>query len=121
MQIGMIGLGRMGANMVRRLVKGGHSVVVFDVNADAVAGLAKEGAVAASSLADLCAKLTGPRHVWLMLPVAFVDSTIQGIVPHLAKGDCVIDGGNTHYIDDIRRARELAASGIHYVDAATAR
>jgi 6-phosphogluconate dehydrogenase len=116
MQIGMIGLGRMGANMVRRLVKGGHSVVVFDVNADAVAGLAKEGAVAASSLADLCAKLTGPRHVWLMLPVAFVDSTIQGIVPHLAKGDCVIDGGNTHYIDDIRRAKELAASGIHYVD-----
>ena len=116
MQIGMIGLGRMGANMVRRLVKGGHSVVVFDVNADAVAGLAKEGAIAASSLADLCAKLAGPRHVWLMLPVAFVDATMQSLVPHLAKDDCIIDGGNTHYIDDIRRAKELASAGIHYVD-----
>jgi 6-phosphogluconate dehydrogenase len=116
MQIGMVGLGRMGANMVRRLVRGGHTVVAFDVNQQAVADLAKEGAVPATSLADLCAKLTGPRHVWLMLPVAFVDGTIDEIVKHLAKDDCLIDGGNTHYIDDIRRAKALAAHGIHYVD-----
>ena len=116
MQIGMVGLGRMGANMVRRLVRGGHTVVAFDVNQQAVADLAKEGAVPATSLADLCAKLSGPRHVWLMLPVAFVDGTIDEIVKHLAKDDCLIDGGNTHYIDDIRRAKALAAHGIHYVD-----
>ncbi|MCE2883028.1 MAG: NAD(P)-binding domain-containing protein [Planctomycetaceae bacterium] len=116
MQIAMIGLGRMGANMVRRLLKGGHSVVVFDVNADSVQALAAEGATPASSLADLCAKLSGPRHVWLMLPVAFVDQTIESLAPHLAKGDCVIDGGNSHYIDDIRRSKELAAKGLHYVD-----
>jgi 6-phosphogluconate dehydrogenase len=116
MQIAMIGLGRMGANMVRRLLKGGHQVVVFDVNAQAVADLAKEGATAASSLADLVAKLAGPRHVWLMLPVAFVDSTIASLAPLLASGDCIIDGGNSHYIDDIRRSRELEAKGIRYVD-----
>ncbi|MFM7261887.1 MAG: phosphogluconate dehydrogenase (NAD(+)-dependent, decarboxylating) [bacterium] len=116
MQIGMIGLGRMGANMVRRLLKGGHKVVVFDVNAKAVADLAAEGATASSSLADLCAKLAGPRHVWMMLPVAFVDGTITELVKHLAKEDCVIDGGNSHYIDDIRRSKELAAKGLHYVD-----
>ncbi|MCE2884977.1 MAG: decarboxylating 6-phosphogluconate dehydrogenase [Planctomycetaceae bacterium] len=116
MQIGMIGLGRMGANMVRRLLKGGHKVVVFDVNAKAVSDLAAEGATASSSLADLCAKLSGPRHVWMMLPVAFVDGTIAELVKHLAKDDCVIDGGNSHYIDDIRRAKELAAKGLHYVD-----
>jgi 6-phosphogluconate dehydrogenase len=116
MQIGMIGLGRMGANMVRRLVRGGHTVVAFDVNQQAVADLAKEGAVPAASVADLCAKLAGPRHVWLMLPVAFVDGTIDEVVKHLAKDDCIIDGGNTHYIDDIRRAKALAAHGIHYVD-----
>ena len=116
MQIGMIGLGRMGANMVRRLLKGGHQVVVFDVNAKAVSDLAAEGATASSSLADLCAKLSGPRHVWMMLPVAFVDGTIAELVKHLAKDDCVIDGGNSHYIDDIRRAKELAAKGLHYVD-----
>jgi 6-phosphogluconate dehydrogenase len=116
MQIGMVGLGRMGANMVRRLVRGGHAVVAFDVNQQAVADLAKEGATPATSLADLCAKLTGPRHVWLMLPVAFVDGTIDEVVKHLAKDDCIIDGGNTHYIDDIRRAKALEARGIHYVD-----
>jgi len=116
MQIGMIGLGRMGANMVRRLLKGGHTVVVFDVNAKAVSDLAAEGATPSSSLADLCAKLSGPRHVWMMLPVAFVDGTIAELVKHLAKDDCVIDGGNSHYIDDIRRAKELAAKGLHYVD-----
>ncbi|MEI7877804.1 MAG: hypothetical protein RLY72_856 [Planctomycetota bacterium] len=119
MQIGMIGLGRMGANMVRRLIKGGHTVVVFDVNAKAVTDLAAEGAVASSSVADLCAKLTGPRHVWLMLPVAFVDGTIASLLQHLAKDDCIIDGGNSYYIDDIRRAGELAAKGLHYVDVGT--
>ena len=116
MQLGMIGLGRMGANMVRRLLKGGHTVVVFDVNAKAVSDLAAEGAVAASSIADLCGKLAGPRHVWLMLPVAFVDSTIAEVSKHLAQGDCIIDGGNSYYIDDIRRAKELEAKGLHYVD-----
>ena len=116
MQIGMIGLGRMGANMVRRLLKGGHQVVVFDVNAKAVAELATVGATPSASVAELCAKLAGPRHVWLMLPVAFVDGTIAELAKHLAKDDCVIDGGNSHYIDDIRRAKELAAKGLHYVD-----
>jgi len=121
MQLGMIGLGRMGANMVRRLLKGGHTVVVFDVNAKAVSDLAGEGAIAATSIADLCSKLkvsgnAGPRHVWLMLPVAFVDSTLAEVAKNLAKGDCIIDGGNSYYIDDIRRSKDLAASGIHYVD-----
>jgi 6-phosphogluconate dehydrogenase len=116
MQIGMIGLGRMGANMVRRLLKGGHQVVVFDVNAKAVAELAAVGATPSASVAELCAKIAGPRHVWLMLPVAFVDGTIAELAKHLAKDDCVIDGGNSHYIDDIRRAKELAAKGLHYVD-----
>jgi 6-phosphogluconate dehydrogenase len=116
MQIGMIGLGRMGANMVRRLLRGGHDVVVFDVNAQAVADLAKEGAVGATSLADLCARLSGRRHVWMMLPVAFVDQTIAGVAAHLAPGDCLVDGGNSHYIDDIRRAKDLAAKGLRYLD-----
>ncbi len=119
MQLAMIGLGRMGANMVRRLIKGGHTVVVFDVNAKAVAELAAEGATAASSIADLCAKLQGPRHVWLMLPVAFVDSTITALTAHLKADDCIIDGGNSYYIDDIRRAKELSAQNIHYVDVGT--
>jgi 6-phosphogluconate dehydrogenase len=116
MQIGMIGLGRMGANMVRRLLRGGHDVVVFDVNAQAVADLAKEGAVGATSLADLCARLSGRRHVWMMLPVAFVDQTIAEVAAHLAPGDCLVDGGNSHYIDDIRRAKDLAAKGLRYLD-----
>lgn len=106
----------MGANMVRRLLRGGHDVVVFDVNAQAVADLAKEGATGASSLADLCARLSGRRHVWMMLPVAFVDQTIAEIVGHLSPGDCLVDGGNSHYIDDIRRANELAARGLRYLD-----
>ena len=106
----------MGANMVRRLLRGGHDVVVFDVNAQAVADLAKEGATGASSLADLCARLSGRRHVWMMLPVAFVDQTIAEIVGHLSPGDCLVDGGNSHYIDDIRRAKELAARGLRYLD-----
>jgi 6-phosphogluconate dehydrogenase len=92
---------------------------VFDVNAKAVTDLAAEGAVASSSVADLCAKLTGPRHVWLMLPVAFVDGTIASLLQHLAKDDCIIDGGNSYYIDDIRRAGELAVKGLHYVDVGT--
>ncbi len=116
MQIGMIGLGRMGANMVRRLLRGGHDVVVFDVNAQAVADLGKEGAVGATSLADLCARLSGRRHVWMMLPVAFVDQTIAEVAAHLAPGDCLVDGGNSHYIDDIRRAKDLAAKGLRYLD-----
>ncbi|MFM1823717.1 MAG: decarboxylating 6-phosphogluconate dehydrogenase [Planctomycetota bacterium] len=106
----------MGANMVRRLLRGGHDVVVFDVNAQAVADLAKEGATGATSLADLCARLSGRRHVWMMLPVAFVDQTIAEIAAHLSPGDCLVDGGNSHYIDDIRRAKELAARGLRYLD-----
>jgi 6-phosphogluconate dehydrogenase len=116
MQLGMIGLGRMGANMVRRLLRGGHQVVVFDVNPQAISDLAAEGATAASSIADLCARLGGPRHIWMMLPVAFVDSTISEVTKHLGKGDTLIDGGNSYYIDDIRRAKELAAKGLQYVD-----
>lgn len=116
MQLGMIGLGRMGANMVRRLLRGGHQVVVFDVNPQAISDLAAEGATAASSIGDLCARLGGPRHIWMMLPVAFVDSTINEVTKHLAKGDTLIDGGNSYYIDDIRRANELAAKGLQYID-----
>ena len=116
MQIGMIGLGRMGANMVRRLMRDGHECVVHDVAADAVTALAGEGATGAHSLEELVAKLDAPRHVWLMVPVAFVDETIEKLAPLLAPGDCVIDGGNTHYHHDLRRAKELAERGIDYVD-----
>ena len=119
MQLGMIGLGRMGANMVRRLVAGGHECVVFDMAPAAVAELVKDKAVGAASLADLAARLTVPRAVWLMVPAAVVDRTIADLVPHLASGDVVIDGGNSYYVDDIRRATELAAKGIHYVDVGT--
>jgi 6-phosphogluconate dehydrogenase len=118
-QMGMIGLGRMGANMVRRLLKGGHECVVFDLSADAVQSLAGEGAVGTSSPQELVAKLTKPRAVWLMVPAAVVDETIASLLPHLEAGDILIDGGNTYYIDDIRRAKELAPRGIHYVDAGT--
>jgi 6-phosphogluconate dehydrogenase len=119
MQLGMIGLGRMGANMTRRLLRGGHQCVVFDMSAKAVAELAKENAVGAASLADFVQSLTKPRAVWLMVPAAVVDKTIADLVPHLERGDILIDGGNSYYIDDIRRAKELASKGIAYVDVGT--
>src|SRR3954451_1283327 len=109
MQLGMIGLGRMGANMVRRLMKAGHECVVFDVNADAVKELAGEGATGAKDLDDFVAKLDAPRNVWIMVPAAFVDSTIDGLIERVAEGDTIIDGGNSYYRDDIRRAAHLAA------------
>jgi 6-phosphogluconate dehydrogenase len=119
MQLGMIGLGRMGANMVRRLLRGGHQCSVFDVSATAVADLTKEKAVGAASLAELAKSLTKPRAIWLMVPAALVDKTIADLAPHLERGDVVIDGGNSYYIDDIRRANQLAREGIHYVDVGT--
>jgi 6-phosphogluconate dehydrogenase len=119
MQLGMIGLGRMGANMVRRLMRDGHDCVVYDVNPEAVKQLAQQGATGVSSLDDFVDALAVPRPVWMMLPVAFVDETIRAIAPLLGRGDILIDGGNSRYHDDIRRARELEASGIHYVDVGT--
>jgi 6-phosphogluconate dehydrogenase len=119
MQLGMIGLGRMGANMVRRLLKGGHQCVVFDRSRKAVQELTQEKAVGASSLADFVKKLEPPRAVWLMVPAAAVDTTIADLLPFLEKGDILIDGGNSYYIDDIRRAKELAGKGMHYVDVGT--
>jgi 6-phosphogluconate dehydrogenase len=119
MQIGMIGLGRMGANMVRRLLKGGHQCVVFNRSLKAVEELATEKAVGSSSLADFVKKLTKPRAVWLMVPAAVVDQSIADLLPHLEAEDVLIDGGNSYYIDDIRRAKELAPKGIHYVDVGT--
>jgi 6-phosphogluconate dehydrogenase len=119
MQLGMIGLGRMGANMVRRLLRQGHQCVVFDRTPKAVQDLVQEKAVGASSYADLVKKLTKPRAVWLMVPAAVVDRAIADLVPHLEPGDILIDGGNSYYIDDIRRAKELATKQIHYVDVGT--
>ena len=119
MQLGMIGLGRMGANMVRRLIKGGHQCVVFDMSQKAVEELVQEKAVGASSLADFVKKLDKPRAVWLMVPAAVVDKTIADLLPSLECGDILIDGGNSYYIDDIRRAKELGPRGIHYVDVGT--
>ncbi len=119
MQLGMIGLGRMGANMVRRLLKDGHQCVVYDRAAQAVADLAKEKAVGASSLAEFVKKLAKPRAIWLMVPAAVVDNSIADLLPLLEKGDMLIDGGNSYYVDDIRRAKELAKRGIHYVDVGT--
>jgi 6-phosphogluconate dehydrogenase len=115
----MIGLGRMGANMVQRLVRGGHQCVVYDLNAEAVQTLSKEGAVGATSLDDFAKKLTKPRAVWLMVPAAVVDKTLNDLGSYLEAGDIVIDGGNSYYIDDIRRAKELKARGLHYVDVGT--
>jgi 6-phosphogluconate dehydrogenase len=119
MQIGMIGLGRMGANMVRRLLKGGHQCVVFNRSPKAVQELVEEKAVGSSSLADFVKKLTKPRAVWLMVPAAVVDKTIADLIPNLERDDILIDGGNSYYVDDIRRAKELAPKGIHYVDVGT--
>ena len=119
MQLGMIGLGRMGANMVRRLLQAGHQCVVFDMSAKAVQDLAAEGASPAASQAELASKLNGPRAVWLMVPAAVVDKAIADLLPHLQPGDVIIDGGNSYYVDDIRRAKELAQKGIHYVDVGT--
>jgi len=115
----MVGLGRMGANMVRRLLKAGHACAVFDVSPKAIETLAGEGAVAASSFADLAKKLNKPRAVWLMVPAAVVDKTIADLLPFLEAGDAIIDGGNSYYVDDIRRAKELAPKGIHYLDVGT--
>ena len=119
MQLGMVGLGRMGANMVRRLIKAGHNCVVFDMSPKAVEELVRDKAVGASSMPDFVSKLQKPRAVWLMIPAAVVDKTIAGILPYLEAGDILIDGGNSYYVDDIRRAKELAPKGIHYVDVGT--
>ncbi len=119
MEIGMIGLGRMGANMVRRLLRQRHTCVVFDRSPEAVKALVSEKAVGTASLAGFVKKLAKPRAVWLMVPAAAVDGTIADLLPHLSPGDTLIDGGNSYYIDDIRRAKELAAKNIHYVDVGT--
>ena len=120
MQLGMVGLGRMGANMVRRLVAHGHECVVFDRSPKVVEDMAKEKSVTGSStLADMVAKMAKPRAIWLMIPAGVVEETIQEIVPHLEAGDILIDGGNSYYIDDIRRAKQLAEKGINYVDVGT--
>jgi len=112
----MLGLGRMGAGMVRRMMKAGVRCVVYDVNPDAVKALEAEGAVGASDIADFASKLEGPKTAWMMLPVALVDGMIEQLVPHLGKGDMLVDGGNSYYKDDLRRSRHLAEKGIHYVD-----
>jgi 6-phosphogluconate dehydrogenase len=119
MQLGMIGLGRMGANMVRRLMKAGHECVVFDVSRDSMKGLADEGAVGSESMENFVGKLTTPRSVWLMVPAAVVDSTLDSLIPLLDAGDAVIDGGNSYYRDDIRRSARLGEHGIDYVDTGT--
>ena len=119
MQVGMIGLGRMGANMVRRLMRGGHECVVHDVSPEAVRGMAGEGAVGATSLGEFVGRLAQPRVVWLMVPAGVVDATLEHLVPHLAPGDIIIDGGNSYYRDDIDRAKRLTAQGLHYVDCGT--
>ena len=119
MQLGMIGLGRMGANMVRRLIKGGHECVVFDRNPGSVAELGKDGAAGSSSLDEFLNKLKPPRAVWLMVPAGVVDQTLEQLASRMQKGDIIIDGGNSYYIDDIRRAKELQPRGIHYADVGT--
>jgi 6-phosphogluconate dehydrogenase len=119
MQIGMIGLGRMGANMARRLMRAGHQCGVYDQTAPAVEALAREGAAGAASLDDLVARLTKPRAIWLMVPAAAVDSSLDQLAPRLDPGDVIIDGGNSHYVDDMRRATTLQARGVQYVDVGT--
>ena len=119
MELGMIGLGRMGKNMVQRLMKAGHHCVVFDVQAKSVQEISRQGVVGAATLEDFAKKLKAPRSIWMMVPAAVVDSTLKELVPHLQPDDVVIDGGNSHYHDDIHRADELKSKGIHYVDAGT--
>jgi 6-phosphogluconate dehydrogenase len=119
MELGMIGLGRMGASMVRRLLRAGHQCIVYDIHSEAVQALVKEGAVGTTSLEDFASKLKEPRAVWLMVPAAVVDSTLKALIPFLEADDVIIDGGNSYYHDDIRRATELKPKGIHYVDAGT--
>ncbi len=119
MQMGMVGLGRMGANMVRRLLRGGHQCVAFVVNSNAVQALAKEGAIGASSLDDFAARLNKPRVAWMMVPAGVVEQTLADVSSRFEQGDIVVDGGNSYYVDDIRRAKELKAKGIHYVDSGT--
>jgi 6-phosphogluconate dehydrogenase len=119
MQLGMIGLGRMGANIVRRLMRGGHECVVYDRNPDSVRALESEGAIGAGSPAELAAKLTGPRAVWVMVPAAVTGAAIADVAAHLEEGDVVIDGGNSYYRDDIDRAGELSARGLHFIDIGT--
>ena len=116
MDLGMVGLGRMGANMVRRLMRGGHTCVAYDRNGDAVSTLSKEGATGARTLADLVARLEPPRVVWMMVPAAVVDRAIDELAPLLASGDTIVDGGNSHYVDDLARAARLAPRGLHYLD-----
>src|SRR5262245_35627258 len=119
MQIGMIGLGRMGANMARRLMRDGHECVVFDRSQQAVDDLIATGARGTPRISDLVERLESPRAVWLMVPAAVVDETISALASLLNQGDIIIDGGNSYYIDDLRRAKELATKGIHYVDVGT--
>src|ERR1700722_6011669 len=119
MQLGMIGLGRMGANLVRRLMRDGHRCVVYDVNAEAVKQLENEGATGSSALEDFVSNLETPRAIWLMLPAAIVQSTLDELVPFLDADDAVIDGGNSYYRDDITRAKQLAPAGVHYLDCGT--
>src|SRR4051812_23861026 len=119
MEIGMIGLGRMGANMVKRLLRAQHRCIVYDRSAEAVQALVAEGAVGANSLAEFVKTLKSPRAIWLMIPAALVDSTLNELAPLVSSDDIIIDGGNSYYIDDIRRASELKQKGIHYVDVGT--
>lgn len=119
MQIAMVGLGRMGANMVRRLIKGGHECVVYDRSQDAVQSMVKEGATGAASLADMTAKLKQPRAVWLMVPAGVVDQTVQELRPHLQAHDIIIDGGNSHYVDDLRHSKAVGEAGLRWVDVGT--
>src|SRR5437764_7853718 len=120
MQLGMVGLGRMGSNMTRRLMRGGHSLVVSDLSADAVKQLGSEGATGSSSLEDLISKLKAPRAVWIMVPAgAPTEATVQKLAQHLQAGDAIIDGGNSYFKDDVRRAKDLSSTGIHYIDVGT--
>src|SRR5437870_5319559 len=119
MQLGMIGLGRMGANLVRRLIRGGHQCVVYDLSEAAVRQLESEAAVGASSLEEFVQRMERPRAIWIMIPAAYVDDMIARLKPLLDGDDVIIDGGNSYYVDDIRRARDLAARSLHYVDVGT--